>query len=183
MSFKSQPPPAAHLPNTMKAPSATAILGRQQQILLVDDDCGVLESLAGVLTEEGFLVRPAANGDEAIAIAGAFPVDLVILDLNMPVRSGWDTFERLSADHPLLPIIIATARPLQLFTALSAGVCALLEKPLDIPYLLKTIRRLLAEPSEIRLRRLLGQEAPFHYRPSGREPKNSLTNSADTGPG
>jgi DNA-binding response OmpR family regulator len=183
MSFKEQRSRAAQPPDALKAPSATAVPARQHHILLVNDDRAVLESLAGVLIEEGFLVRPATNGDEAIAIAGAFPVDLVILDLNMPVKSGWDTFERLSAEHPLLPIIIATARPLQLFTALSAGVGALLEKPLDIPHLLKTIRRLLAEPSETRLRRLVGQKAPFHYRPSREERKNSLINSADAEPG
>ena len=167
----------------MEAPAATAIPVSQQHVLLVDDDYGVLESLAGVLREEGFLVRSAANGDEAIAIASAFPVDLVILDLNMPVRNGWDTFERLSAEHPLVPVIIATARPNQLFTALGAGVGALLEKPLDIPHLLMTIRRLLTESSEARLRRLIGQEAPFHYRPSHGEPKTPLIKSADAEPG
>jgi two-component system phosphate regulon response regulator PhoB len=166
MSLKEHSSRAAHRPNAMEVPPATAIPARQPQILLVDDDNVVLESLAEVLTQEGFLVRPATNGDEAITVAAALPVDLVILDLNMPGRTGWDTFERLSAEHPLLPIIIATARPLQLFTALSAGVGALLEKPLDIADLLKTIRRLLAEPSETRLRRLVGQQAPFHFSPS-----------------
>jgi len=148
----------------MATTTATAV--NPQQILLVDDDCGVRESLAGVLTEEGFLVLPAANGAEALDIASASPVDMVILDLNMPVKNGWDTFEQFSAEHPLVPVIIATARPNQLFTALGAGVGALLEKPLDIPQLLTTIRRLLRESSDVRLRRLIGQQAPFDYRPS-----------------
>jgi DNA-binding response OmpR family regulator len=148
----------------------------------VDDDCGVRESLAGVLAEEGFLVLSAANGVEALDVASASPVDLVILDLNMPVKNGWDTFERLSAEHPLVPVIIATARPNQLFTALGAGVGALLEKPLDIPHLLTTIRRLLMESSETRLRRLIGQESSFEYMPSHGGPKNSLVKSADTKP-
>ena len=183
MSLKKLRSRAAHPAHANKAPPATAIRTRQQQILLVDDDGAVLESLTDVLTQERFLVRPAACGDEAIAIARAFSVDLVILDLNMPGRSGWDTFERLSAEHPLLPIIIATARPLQLFTSLCAGVGALLEKPLDIQHLLKTIRRLLAEPSETRLRRLTGKEAPFHYRPSRAESETPLISSADAKPG
>jgi DNA-binding response OmpR family regulator len=150
----------------MKASAPTPDSAGRPQILLVDDDYGVLESLAGVLEEEGFLVLPAADGAEAIAIAGAFPVDLVILDLNMPVKNGWDTFEQLSSEHPLLPVIIATARPNQLFTALGAGVGALMEKPLDIPHLLTTIRRLLAESCDVRLRRLIGQESSFYYRPA-----------------
>jgi len=145
---------------------AAAIPANQQQILLVDDDCGITDSLAGVLTEEGFVVFAAANGAEALDIANKFPVDLVILDLNMPVKNGWDTFERFSAEHPLVPVIVATARPNQLFTALGAGVGALMEKPLEIPQLLKTIRRLLAESNITRLRRLVGQETPFEYRPS-----------------
>jgi DNA-binding response OmpR family regulator len=138
----------------------------QRRILLVDDDTIVRESLAGAMVSEGFLVLPAANGAEALVIARASPVDLVILDLNMPVKNGWDTFERLSAEHPLTPVIIATARPNQLFTSLGAGVGALLEKPFDISILLTTIRRLLNESNEARLRRLAGKKAPFHYKPS-----------------
>jgi DNA-binding response OmpR family regulator len=169
MNSQTQPSdtPGRRHPRNTRTTRATFV--SQQRILLVDDDCGVRESLAGVLTGEGFLVLPAASGDEAIALASASPVDLVILDLNMPVKNGWDTFEQLSAEHPLVPVIIATARPNQLFTALNAGVGALLEKPLDIPYLLTTIRRLLTESSEARLRRFIGQEAPFDYRPSHRE--------------
>jgi len=160
--------------------AATASQVSQQRILLVDDDCGVRESLAGVLTGEGFLVLPAANGAEALDIASASPMDLVILDLNMPVKNGWDTFERLSAEHPLVPVIIATARSNQLLTALGAGVGALLEKPLDIPHLLTTVRRLLMESNEVRLRRLIGQEAPFDYRPSHGRPKGSLPRSDES---
>jgi DNA-binding response OmpR family regulator len=87
----------------------------------------------------------------------------VILDLNMPGKSGWDTFERLTAEHPLLAVIIITARSNQLFTALGAGVGALLEKPLDFSKLLQTIHRLLAEPAESRLARMAGSPADFHY--------------------
>jgi hypothetical protein len=50
-----------------------------------------------------------------------------------------------------------------LFTALAAGVGALLEKPLEIPTLLRTIRRLLAESAATRLARIAGQETDFHY--------------------
>ncbi len=87
----------------------------------------------------------------------------VLLDLNMPRKNGWDTFERLSAEHPLVPVILITARPNQLFTAVEAGVGALLEKPLDIPILLQTITRLLAESVERRLARLAGRDVPFRY--------------------
>jgi two-component system response regulator ResD len=115
---------------------------------------------------EGYAVIPAENGQQALDLAKKLPVDLVLLDLNMPIKNGWDTFERFTADHPLIPIIIVTARPNQLFTALSAGAGALLEKPMDIPTLLRTMEQLLAEPAEQRLARLVGKKTEFHYQPA-----------------
>jgi hypothetical protein len=84
-----------------------------------------------------------------------------VLDLNMPVKNGWDTFERLTNSHPLVPIIIITARPNQLFLATAAGVGALLEKPFDMSLLLRTMDRLLAEPAKVRMARLAGGKAPI----------------------
>jgi two-component system response regulator CpxR len=136
---------------------------------LVDDDPGVRSSLGAVLQQEGYAVLPAVNGQEALELARVGSVDLAVLDLNMPVKNGWDTFERLSWEHPLMPIIIITARSNQLFTALGAGVGALLEKPLDIAQFLQTVERLLNESGETQLARLSGGSAEFTYAPR-REP-------------
>jgi len=135
------------------------------KILLVDDDQAVREMLGRVLEEQGYLVLPAGNGQQALELAAATKVNLVLLDLNLPVKNGWDTFERLTNEDPLLPIIIITARPNQIFPALAAGVGALMEKPLDFPKLLQTIRALLDEPAETRLARIAGKPADFHYTP------------------
>ncbi len=137
-----------------------------KRILLADDDPTVRDSLNDVLLSRGYSVIPAENGQQALALANESSVDLVLLDLNMPVKNGWDTFEQLTREHPLIPVIIATARPNQLFTALGAGAGALLEKPMDIPTLLRTMEKLLAETAEQRLARLAGQKAEFHYKPS-----------------
>ena len=137
-----------------------------KRILLVDDDPTVRGSLNDLLVEEGFFVIPAENGQQAVELANRFPFDLILLDLNMPVKNGWDTFGELTTDHPLIPIIIVTARPKQLFTAIGAGAGALLEKPMDIPTLLRTMEKLLAEPAEKRLARLAGVETDFHYQPA-----------------
>ena len=135
----------------------------RKQILIVDDDAGVRGSIGEVLVSEAYVVIPAGNGQQALEIAATQQVDLVLLDLNMPVMNGWDTWERLTAEHPLVPIIIFTARPNQVFTALGAGVGALLEKPIDISTLLRTIERLLAEPVNQRLERLAGHATAFYY--------------------
>ena len=152
-----------------REPAAQPSLGSSRpgkRILLVDDDPTVRDSLKEVLVAEGYFVIPAENGQQALDLANQSPVDLVLLDLNMPVKNGWDTFERLTAEHPLIPIIIVTARPNQLFTAVSADAGALLEKPMDIPTLLRAMEKLLAETAEQRLARLAGKKTEFHYRPA-----------------
>jgi two-component system response regulator GlrR len=152
--------------NSITAARKTSARAIQKTILLADDDPSVREMVGRVLTNEAYLVLSAASGPEALAIAAANPVDLVMLDLNMPMQNGWDTFEKLTSQNPLLPVIIITARPNQLFTAVGAGVGALLEKPLDFPTLLMTVKALLAESAERRLARMAGHRADFHYLPS-----------------
>jgi CheY-like chemotaxis protein len=144
----------------VKAPQAP-----KQKILLVDDDPAIRQILVRLLTEEDFIVLSAANGVEALVLSASAKFDLVLLDLNMPVKNGWETFEQLSANNPLLPIILITARPNQFFPALAAGVGALLEKPLDFTKLFQTIRELLEESEEERLARLTGRSAAFSYIP------------------
>ena len=138
----------------------------QYKLLLVEDDAGVRESLAHVLTSEGYQILLAGNGVEALEMTAQNIVDLVLLDLNLPKKNGWDTFEVMTKQNPQLPVIIITARPNQLFPALSSGAGALMEKPLDFPKLLQTIRDLLSEPVQARIARLAGKPAEFHYMPS-----------------
>jgi len=135
-------------------------------ILLADDDSSVREMIGRVLEEEGYRVLSASNGAEAVAIAAENTIDLVLLDLNMPVKNGWDTFAELTEKNPFTAVIIITARPNQLFTSIGAGVGALMEKPLNFPVLLKTMSDLLKESAELRLERLAGFQSEFHYVPS-----------------
>jgi len=144
----------------------TSVRASQETILLVDDDPSVREMVGRVLAEEGYLVLCAANGAEALATATTNRIDLVLLDLNMPGQGGWDTFAELTSRNPFVAVIIITARPNQFFTSLAAGAGALLEKPLDFPTLLRTVRALLTESAEIRLARLMGHDSAFHFQPS-----------------
>lgn len=135
-------------------------------ILLADDDTAVRRILYRLLTDEGYHVLTAANGDEAVELVLMARIDLLLLDLNMPVKDGWTAFEQISTNFPSLPIILITARPNQLFPAITAGAGALLEKPLDFTQLFLTIHNLLEEPIAVRLARAIGQPAPFNYQPA-----------------
>src|SRR5262245_16091562 len=98
--------PAAGTPT----PPSIAPKAARKRILLVDDDPVVRESLAELLLIDGYEVIPAKDGQQAVDLAAHTAVDLVLLDLNMPVKNGWDTFDQLTREHPLLPVIIVTGR-------------------------------------------------------------------------
>ncbi|MEI7938946.1 MAG: response regulator [Verrucomicrobiota bacterium] len=140
----------------------------KKNILVVDDDPQVRESLRKVLQAEGYEVMLAANGQEGLEQFDSQHIDLLLLDLNLPAKSGWDLFERFSSTNPLLPIIIITGRHNQYNLAAAAGVGALMEKPLDVPLLFQTIAALLVEPAEARLKRLVGLNNDVRYAPRRR---------------
>jgi DNA-binding response OmpR family regulator len=117
----------------------------KKRILLADDDSAVRRMLFRVLTDEGYFVIPACNGREVLQSTATGNVDLAVLDLSAPLDDAWKNLEQLRAGHPELPIILITARSNQVFPSLVSGVKAMMEKPLDLPKLLRTISDLLAE--------------------------------------
>ena len=135
-------------------------------ILVVDDDVSVRESVSRVLHDAGYQAVLAADGQEALEWLISHPIDLLLLDLGLPLKNGWDIFERITSENPLLPIIIITGQAEQYELAAAAGVGALMEKPLDAAQLLHTIRELLTEPKAARLHRLCGHGGDVRHLPS-----------------
>jgi two-component system alkaline phosphatase synthesis response regulator PhoP len=83
-----------------------------QQILVVDDDREIIKLLRGYLEQSGFLILDATNGETALHVLRRERPDLVILDLMMPERDGWEVTKLVRADKSLAatPIIMLTAR-------------------------------------------------------------------------
>jgi DNA-binding NtrC family response regulator len=142
------------------------------RILLVDDDRSIRESLSKILRAEDYEVVLGENGQEAIEKHRAERIDLLISDLNPDasgVKNAWAILERLVRINPLLPVVIITGRSDQRALAETAGADALMEKPLDVPLLLQTIRELLAEPIESRAQRANNRASRFRYVPCDNE--------------
>ncbi len=139
-------------------------------VLIADDDLSVRKSLGKVLQEVGYNVIEAADGAEAVKQFKSGQVDLLLLDIGLPIRNGWDTFETITSQAPAFPIIIITGKDNQYDTAMAAGVGALMEKPLDVGQLLNTVQELLAESKEARLRRLCGYSHDVRYVPPAARP-------------
>ena len=79
------------------------------RILVVDDEPSIREVVTLYLQREGFRVREAADGDEALRAAYEFAPDLIILDLMLPGKDGMEVLRILSARQPV-PVIMLTAR-------------------------------------------------------------------------
>lgn len=124
---------------------AEAAPPRQKQILIADDDVSIRHMLGRVLTDEGYKVVAAATGEACLKIAATGGIDLVLLDLKMPGIGGEDTLRLLGMAQPALPVVIISAYSRQQCAGL-AGANALLQKPLDFPTLLATIKSILSQP-------------------------------------
>ena len=78
-------------------------------VLVVDDEEAQRKVLMGFLRKRGYEVEGAPNVDEALRIATARPVDLVLTDLRMPGRTGLELLEELRKVNPEIPAIVMTA--------------------------------------------------------------------------
>ena len=115
-------------------------------ILVVDDDRLVLATLAHGLSQAGYDVLDADNGDDAILLAREHRPALALLDIRMQGRSGFDVAEYLR-DHCSIPFMFLSAFSDEQTAAqvMSLGAVAYLVKPLDIGQILPVVDRAFAE--------------------------------------
>jgi two-component system nitrogen regulation response regulator NtrX len=114
-------------------------------ILIVDDEPSILQSLAGLLIDEGFDVRTASNGYEALKAIESESPDLVLLDIWMPGLDGIDTLQEIKKNNPFIQVIIITGHG-TIETAVKAtkmGAYDLIEKPLSIDKIILAINNAL----------------------------------------
>ena len=103
-------------------------------ILIVDDEPSIVQSLKGLLTDEGFEVMTAPNGYEALKTIERESPDLVLLDIWMPGIDGIETLKEIKANNPFIQVIVITGHG-NVETAVKAtklGAFDLIEKPLSI---------------------------------------------------
>lgn len=113
-------------------------------VLVVDDDPDILEALSEILEAEGFDIRRARNGKEALEKLEPDPPQLILLDLMMPVMDGWEFAQRLRQRPPRvanIPIIVLSADRNVSNKAAEIGAVGHLAKPFELNDLLDMVRR------------------------------------------
>lgn len=112
------------------------------EVLVVDDDADIRESLVELLELEGYAAVGAANGKEALDQLRRRPVAVVLLDLMMPVMDGFEFRREQLADPGIsgIPIVIVSAGGRCAQAAKELGALGCVQKPLDVPALLRVLR-------------------------------------------
>jgi CheY-like chemotaxis protein len=117
------------------------------RVLVADDDDGLRALCRAALESEGFEVTEAANGDEAVDRARERAPDVMLLDLAMPHRDGWQVLEALASDVDTshVPVVMMTGSASQenLERADRAGVLDFLSKPFEPDALVATVHHVL----------------------------------------
>ncbi len=106
-------------------------------LLVVDDDRHIRETLAELLAEDGYRVLTASHGTGALDAMRDGHVCMVLLDLMMPTKSGWQVLAELVGDPalPRVPVGVISA----LVTETPLGTVGVLHKPLDLDRLLSLV--------------------------------------------
>jgi two-component system, OmpR family, response regulator MprA len=117
----------------------------EPRLLVVDDDRDVRDSLHRALGYAGFAVSTAADGAEALASVARSPVDLIILDVLMPMLDGLETCRALRGRGDGTPVLMLTARETvdDRVTGLAAGADDYLVKPFALRELVARVNALL----------------------------------------
>src|ERR1700722_11805862 len=115
------------------------------RLLVVDDDPDVRDSLERALRHAGYAVTTAVHGADALDSVARSPVDLIVLDVLMPMVDGFDACRRLRARGDATPVLVLTARDAidDRVTGLEVGADDYLVKPFALRELLGRVRALL----------------------------------------
>lgn len=115
-------------------------------ILVVDDDIDIVNLISIYLKNEGFLIKSATNGEEALRMMETEQIDLLVLDIMMPIMDGMEVCRRLREQNSLVPILMLTAKSedIDKISGLMSGADDYITKPfnpLEVVARVKTLLR------------------------------------------
>jgi two-component system nitrogen regulation response regulator NtrX len=144
-----------------------------KQILVVDDEERIRQSLNGILKDEGYEVQEAKDGTQALKQVESDPPDLVLLDIWMPGMDGMEILERMKGQTPNLPIIMISGHGnIELAVkAVKLGAYDFIEKPLSLEKVLLAANNALLFSKLAQENQTLRQEVEKKYEIVGASPE------------
>ena len=122
-----------------------------QRILIADDEPNIVISVEFLLKREGYLVSVAHDGEEALAKLRGERPDLVVLDVMMPKKTGFEVCQELRADAGLKDVrvlmLTAKGRDTEIAKGLALGADAYMTKPFSTADLVARVKSMLAQPA------------------------------------
>jgi DNA-binding response OmpR family regulator len=120
-----------------------------KRILIADDEPNIVASLEFLMEQAGYEVKAVADGNDALAAVASFRPDLVLLDVMMPGRSGYEVCEKLKGDAATrgvkVVMLSAKGRDVEVAKGLDLGADAYVTKPFSTRELAAKVRELLGE--------------------------------------
>jgi DNA-binding response OmpR family regulator len=124
----------------------------KRKVLIVDDEPNIVAALEFLLERRGYEVRVAANGEDAVALAESFRPDVMLLDVMMPKRSGYEVCqrvrERADMQHVKIVMLSAKGREAEVSKGLSLGADLYITKPFSTRELVERIDALFGAAAE-----------------------------------
>jgi CheY-like chemotaxis protein len=133
------------------------------RLLVADDSPTVRELLARALGSEGYEVVLAGDGEEALERYASDLIDLVVLDLEMPVKSGWAVFDEIVSRNENQAIVLLADHLDAVDLATTGRLTRVAEKPVNVHALLTTIKRALSEATSSRRSTVTSQQNLLRY--------------------
>ncbi|WP_151524240.1 response regulator transcription factor [Serinicoccus kebangsaanensis] len=127
------------------APPLTRLDGAPVRVLVVDDEAHLTELLSMALRYEGWQVRTAGSGMEAVRVAREFGPDAVVLDMMLPDFDGLEVLRRMRAAEPEVPVLFLTAKDAveDRVAGLTAGGDDYVTKPFSLEEVVARVRALI----------------------------------------
>lgn len=121
----------------------------KRKVLIADDEPNIVTALEFLLKRAGYDVRAAANGEEALALVESYAPDLVLIDIMMPGKSGYEVCQRMRERpqwrHIKIVMVTAKGREAEVSKGMSLGADLYVTKPFSTQELIAAIDRLLAD--------------------------------------
>ena len=120
-----------------------------KRVLIADDEPNIVISLEFLMGQAGYETRVATNGQEALDLAASFRPDLVLLDIMLPAKSGYEVCQRLKSEPATrdIKVIIVSAkgRDVEVAKALELGADAFIAKPFSTRALVAKVQEMLGD--------------------------------------